>query len=236
MTGPPADGFDPSPVIAPSILAADFADLGGECRMLCEGGARWIHVDVMDGRFVPEISFGAQMVGALRPHVAGIMDVHLMVADPDRELEKYLAARPDYLTIHVETAVHLHRCLSTIRSHGAKAGVALGPATPVSLIEEVLDLVDLVCIMTVNPGFGGQSFIASMLDKIARMRSLIADRPARLLVDGGVSMENAGAIHAAGANVLVAGTTILGAPPAGSASVYAARIAELGARAKGMAA
>lgn len=210
-------------VVAPSILSADFAKLGDEIRAVTAAGADWIHVDIMDGHFVPNITIGPQVVAALRRHASIPFDVHLMIAPCDPYLAAFAEAGADLISVHVEAGPHLHRSLQAIRGLGKRAGVVLNPGTPVSHIAPVLDLVDLVLVMSVNPGFGGQAFIRSTLDKIAELKALIADRPIRLEVDGGINPETAGLVAAAGADTLVAGSAIFADGP----DHYAANIAAI---------
>ncbi|WP_312138551.1 ribulose-phosphate 3-epimerase [Brevundimonas sp.] len=217
-----------APLICPSILASDFSKLGEEIRSLEAAGADWIHVDVMDGHFVPNLTIGPDVVKALRPHTSLPFDVHLMVSPVDNWLEAYRAAGADIMSVHPESGPHVHRTLGQIRNLGAKAGLVFNPATPLSVLEECVDLVDLVLIMSVNPGFGGQKFIDSSLRKIARARAILdaAGSNAHLQVDGGVVAANAGACVAAGADALVAGSYVFkGGPDAYATNIQALKAA-----------
>jgi ribulose-phosphate 3-epimerase len=200
-------------VIAPSILSADFAKLGEETRAVTSAGADWIHIDVMDGHFVPNITIGPAMVRALRPDAKIPFDVHLMIAPCDPYLAAFAEAGADSILVHVEAGPHLHRSLQAIRALGKKAGVVLNPATPASHVQYVLDLVDHVLVMSVNPGFGGQSFIPSTVNKIVEVKALIGSRPIRIAVDGGINPETAGVVAAVGADTFVSGSAIFKGGP-----------------------
>ncbi len=218
-------GEKPMRMLAPSILAADFGRLAEEVRAVDQGGADLIHIDVMDGHFVPNLTIGPGVVKALRPHTRLLFDVHLMIDNPEQYIDAFAAAGSDIITVHVEATVHLHRLVQRIREHGLKAGVSLNPATPVSLLEDIIADLNLVLVMTVNPGFGGQQLIPGALKKVTALRRLVDDRrlPVMIEVDGGINEETIASAEAAGAHIFVAGSAVFNAP----GGDYAAAISRL---------
>ena len=216
--------FDRNIKIAPSILSADFANLGAEIRAIEDQGCDWVHVDPMDGHFVPNLTIGPNVVAAIRPHVKTFMDVHLMISPADPYIEAFAKAGSDMITVHAEGGPHLQRSLQSIRDLGKMAGVALNMSTPISILEHIMDSIDMVLVMTINPGFGGQKFNHPIVDKVSQMRAMIGDRPIHIQVDGGITPETAPLVAKAGADVLVAGSAVFNGGSVDKPEVYGKNI------------